>query len=119
MNMKRNYLPYLLLFSLISFCCSTTYLLPGSNDVIFAQQRFKGATLEQIKKGYSIYSDAEKCTKCHSMNNPKKYSEERWGFLLQKMSKKAFLDSTETKLVNIYFLAKHDELLKGMKNESR
>lgn len=95
--------------SFIAFCCSKKYLIPTQVDVPIAQSHWAGTTLDDLTKGYNIYAD--KCTDCHGLKKPQKFSEEEWNTkLMPAMGKKAKLHSDEYQLVFRYILTKREEI---------
>ena len=102
----------LLLVSALSFtfvCCSKKYLIPIQADVSVAQSHWPGTTFAKLTKGYDIYTD--KCSDCHRLRNPKKYSVADWNNkYMPTMGRKAKLTPDEYYLVLHYILAKREEL---------
>jgi cytochrome c5 len=99
--------------SFFTFCCSTKYLIPSQVDVPIAQSHWASTTLDDLTKGYNIYAD--KCTDCHGLKKPQKFTEDEWNTnLMPSMGKKAKLNPDEYQLVLRYILAKREEI-KGTK----
>ena len=106
--------PALVLMSVLLICCKgTQYLVPTDNDFAIAKNHWPSATLSQLKEGYEIFSD--KCTDCHGIKKPQKWSEADWIKTMQTMGRKAKLDSNEYNLVLRYILAKRETVLAGKK----
>jgi hypothetical protein len=104
----------LVLMSLVFVCCKgTQYLIPTDADVTNAQTHWKGTGLVQLTQGYAIFSD--KCTDCHGLKKPQKWTEDEWLTIMQKMGRKAKLDSAQYNLVLHYILAKRETVLAGKK----
>jgi len=100
--------------SVLLICCKgTQYLIPTDNDVTAANSHWSGTTLTELKQGYDIFSD--KCTDCHGIKKPQKWSEADWIKTMQTMGRKAKLDSNEYSLVLHYILAKRETVLAGKK----
>lgn len=58
------------------------------------------ATLPQLKKGREIY--IERCTKCHGLVSPDRYSISDWQIIVGKMSPRARLTRDESILLYKY-----------------
>ena len=75
---------------------------PVENDVNFAKQNWRDASLTQLSEGYNLYKN--KCGSCHYLYRPNKFSEEKWKQKIPEMGKKAKLDSTQVQLITRYIL---------------
>ena len=95
-----------LLFIVIICCKSTQTLIPTQKDVTVAQAHWQGITMDQLSQGYNIFMD--KCTDCHGVKKPEKYSNDDWYKIMKTMGRKAKLDSTKYYLVLHYILAKRE-----------
>lgn len=77
-----------LVFCILLFACSAVKLAtPTQTDVDRAQADFPGNTLADLNQGKSLYE--KKCTVCHGLKDPKKYSREKLDKIVPGMSKKA------------------------------
>ncbi len=114
-RMKNNRMvPVLVLMPLLLICCKgTQYLMPTGNDVTIAKSHWQSATLSELKQGYDIFTN--KCTDCHGIKKPQKWSEADWIKTMQIMGRKAKLDSNEYSRVLHYILAKRETVLSGKK----
>ncbi len=107
----RNHKATLLVsaLSFLAVCCSTKYLIPTEVDVPIAQSHWPGTTLNELSRGYDIYAD--KCTDCHGLKKPQKYSVDDWNTKhMPTMGKKAKLNPEEYNLVLHYILTKREEI---------
>jgi|GEM_PF-560417 hypothetical protein len=114
----KRYKAFIILFfiAIIVAQCSTTKsttkkvdpFLPQQTDVTFAQAHWQGTTYAQLQQGYSIYST--KCNDCHDMKNIQDYSLTEWPGWMQKMGRKAKLDSTQYNLVYRYVMTRREAL---------
>jgi len=96
--------------SFVLICCKgTQYLIPTDTDVAIAQTHYPGTTIVQLNRGYDVFSD--KCTDCHGLKKPQKYTEDEWMTIMHKMGRKAKLDSNEYNLVLNYILIKRETIL--------
>jgi hypothetical protein len=55
------------------------------------------------KEARSLY--VGKCAKCHKLHDPEKYSDEKWGMWMGKMSRKAKLTPEQANLLARYINA--------------
>jgi hypothetical protein len=85
--------------------------IPQQTDVTIAQAHWQGVNLPQLQQGYNIY--ATKCTDCHDMKRIQDYSLTEWPDLMEKMGRKAKLDSTQYNLVYRYVIARREALAQG------
>jgi cytochrome c5 len=100
--------------SLMAVCCSTKYLIPTQVDVPIAQSHWASTTLDDLTKGYSLYAD--KCTDCHGLKKPQKFTEDQWNNkYMPSMGKKAKLSPDEYALVQHYILTKREEIISPKK----
>lgn len=65
---------------------------------------FNDATLEQLKKGYSIYSDGA-CVTCHKAKSIYQYEISQWKNIIDDMAKEAKLNSVEKDAVYKYVIS--------------
>ena len=76
-----------------------------SPELILAQQRVPGITMEQLKHGNRIY--IRNCSACHALRNPSQFTAQQWQPILIKMFVKAKIKDTRTKaLIADYIVAK-------------
>lgn len=83
---------------------------PQQTDVSIAQAHWQGTTFDQLQKGYDIYSTSCNNSDCHDMKTIKDFSLTDWPGLIQKMGRKAKLDSTQYKLVYHYIMTRRQAL---------
>jgi hypothetical protein len=86
---------------------------PQSTDVLLATAHWQGVTMQQLQQGYGIYST--KCNDCHDMKKIEDFSLAEWPSLMQKMGRKAKLDSTQYNLVYHYIIARREALATAKK----
>jgi hypothetical protein len=87
--------------------------VPQSTDVPLAAAHWQGITIQQLQQGYGIYST--KCNDCHDMKNIQDFSLAEWPGLMEKMGRKAKLDSTQYNLVYHYIIARREALATAKK----
>jgi cytochrome c5 len=112
---KTGFLACAIAFAAV--CCKApASLVPTQADATIAQAHWQGTTMEDLNKGYELYST--KCTQCHGMKDPGSYRQDEWeNDYMPDMGKRARLSTDEYNLVLHYVLAKREELLsaKGKK----
>lgn len=100
--MKR--VSVIVLVSVIIAACSAKSFAPTSGQLVVMQNKVPGITLENAEAGYKLFSD--KCSGCHQLYRPNKYSITQWNRILPKMFPKAKVSSEEQqKLVRDYLYA--------------
>jgi hypothetical protein len=119
---KKNKTTFIIcLIGVIVARCGTTTktitkvdpFVPQSTDVSLAAAHWQGITMQQLQQGYGIYST--KCNDCHDMKKIEDYSLTEWPGLMQKMGRKAKLDSTQYNLVYHYIIARREALASAKK----
>ena len=77
----------------------------ASPELILAQERVPGITMERLKHGNKIY--IRNCSACHSLHSPTQFTAQQWQPILIKMFVKAKIkDSTTKTLITDYIVAK-------------
>jgi len=89
----------LILLSGLVLACSTSLYIPGESPLISKE------TLSALQKGRAIYIN--KCSSCHTLYLPEKYSTSEWRFQTAKMAVKAKLTDHEEELI-LRYLTKND-----------
>lgn len=72
---------------LLSAACSTALYLPDTGNTV------PGADVGQLKMGRQLY--ISKCSSCHTLILPAKYSHKEWQNWVDKMGDRATLSPTE------------------------
>jgi len=86
---------------------------PQQTDIPLAQAHWPSVTADELVEGYKIYST--KCNDCHEMKNLLDFSVDEWPDLMQKMGKKAKLDSIQYNQVWHYIVARREGLVAAKK----
>ena len=77
----------------------------ASSELILAQQRVPGITMERLKHGTRIY--IRNCSACHALHSPTQFTAQQWQPILIKMFVKAKIKDSKTKtLITDYIVAK-------------
>ena len=66
--------------------CSVKLMDLTQTDAERGSAKFKGATLETLNQGKSIFQ--ENCNECHGLKRPSSRTEERWNKIVPTMVKK-------------------------------
>lgn len=77
---------------------------PTEKEFMAIQQRYIFVSMEQLKKGYMIFSQGA-CINCHEPKNIYKRSEEKWANIIDEMSNLAKLTESEKDAVSKYVFA--------------
>ncbi len=77
---------------------------PTEKEYIAVQQRYIFVSMDQLKKGYMIFSQGA-CINCHEPKNIYKRSEEKWANIIDEMSNLAKLTESEKDAVSKYVFA--------------
>ena len=77
---------------------------PTEKEFIAVQQRYIFVSMDQLKKGYMIFSQGA-CINCHEPKNIYKRSEEKWANIIDEMSNLAKLTESEKDAVSKYVFA--------------
>lgn len=87
--------------SVVIVACSAKTFAPTDQQLSAMQNKVPDITLESAKAGYKLYS--EKCSACHQLYHPGKYTIAQWNNILVKMFPKAKASSDEQrKLIEDY-----------------
>ena len=71
--------------------------------VTLAQQRDPTIGAERLDQLRTLY--VNRCSSCHSLNDPRDYDEAEWATWMRKMAPKAKLDATQEREVLLFILA--------------
>jgi hypothetical protein len=78
--------------------------VPGNEELSAIQLKYKDATLEQLKKGHSIYTEGA-CINCHAPKSIYLKEEALWKDLIDDMAQRAKISEVEKDAVYKYVLA--------------
>ncbi|MDP4197692.1 MAG: cytochrome c [Bacteroidota bacterium] len=98
--MMKFYLSICILNALFLVSCSGSLPEPTSEQVQWASNKWSGISISELSEGRNLYID--KCSGCHSLKDPSDYTEEEWGTVLKKMSRKAKLTDAEYEKISHY-----------------
>ncbi len=93
---------YLYIFSALLTGCSSVIPTISESDVARAQSKWSDITLDQLRFDREMY--ILKCSGCHSLYKPNRYSENHWDSILVKMNIKAKLKKNESEQVKRYLM---------------
>lgn len=79
-----------------------------NKDLAYAQNRWPGTTADMLKNGESLYYT--KCNRCHGLNEPTDFSEQRWNHVMDEMAPKANLTDAQRDEVFKYLIARKNVL---------
>ncbi len=68
-----------------------------------AALQWPGVTLVSLEQGRMLY--IQKCSGCHNLRTPAKYSSQRWPTLMEKMSKRAKLTEDQKQAILRYVVS--------------
>ena len=95
--MKKTYWILLLLLA----ACSSKLVIPASFDLPKMQEKVPSMTTEKANNGHNIY--VKRCSSCHHLHDPGKYTEKDWNTILTKMLPKAKItDTTDQRVLSDY-----------------
>ena len=96
---------------LLTYCSSLSYL-PTHQNIEDAHARWSEVDSVYLYQGYELYLN--KCSSCHYLHNPNKYSQNEWQKILSEMKEKAKLTETELRPLKTYLftLCRQDSLSK-------
>jgi hypothetical protein len=95
MNSKIIFAIGIVILGLIG--CVVSMDMPTENDAILYH-----TNLDTLKAGRKLY--VKKCSSCHNLYLPSKYNSLEWQKNLEKMQKRAKIDSTQKELINNYLI---------------
>jgi hypothetical protein len=76
---------------------------PTATDASREQSAWKDTTLAKLERGRHLY--AERCSACHALYEPARFSADRWPSLVSRMSSRARLQSADGDAVTRYLVA--------------
>lgn len=79
----RRLLLISLLVVMASAACTPALLEPTLEDATWAQTRWPDLTLEELHEGRALY--VRKCSGCHLLRRPEKYTPAEWSEQIEKM----------------------------------
>jgi uncharacterized protein YceK len=112
--LARIFNPRINIFPAIFFT-TATLILGGCGAVIprvtpelvaLAQQREATVNTESLEKSRALY--VTRCSSCHSLNDPRDYSEKEWPDWMHKMARKAKINAEQEQYLLVFVLAARD-----------
>jgi hypothetical protein len=86
--------------------CSPALAPLSPQQAEWAAEKWPEMTVEQLDNARTMY--VMRCSGCHSLYQPAKYSLEKWDRILDTMAPKAKLDGTEREMVRRYIVTAHE-----------
>ena len=74
--------------------------------VALAQKREKTVSAESLEASRALY--VSRCSSCHSLNDPRDYTEEDWPDWMHKMARKANINTPQEQHLLFFILAARD-----------
>ena len=108
-NRITTSISFLFLLLTVTACTSSKNTDNKKNELnpelVLAQQRVPGITMERLKHGDRMY--IQNCSACHALPSPTKFTAQQWQPILIKMFVNAKIKDTTTKTLIIdYIVAK-------------
>lgn len=121
-RMVLNRIIGVLLLSMIFAACigpkagvAPESVTPGTIDE--ANARWAGTSASDLEAGRAVM--AERCSRCHAFPNVVREDEQEWPGIMEKMAKKAKLDSLQKEQVTHFIIAwRADMIARGTNNEA-
>ena len=82
--------------------CAGTVPLSGRAHVQWAEKKWNGTSLGDLAKGRQLY--ITRCSGCHSLSAPDRYSEREWKDILTRMAPKAKVGHEDEELIMKYLV---------------
>ena len=98
----KNYIVLSLLFLLLLNSCASVLYQPVTS--------INNVSLEHLNEGRALY--VNKCSGCHSLKSPLKYSEKDWTKNLDEMQIKAKISDAQKELIYQYLINAPKEVKK-------
>ncbi len=86
---------FFLIVGILFSACAITLYIPTQKD---AEKH--NTSLGELKSGRALY--VNKCSSCHNLYLPQQFSNQEWRPLLDKMQKRAQIDSSQKQLIYNY-----------------
>ena len=87
--------------TLLLISCGTKKAAPVATATPAATETAKTTELTPaLAEGKNLYENS--CARCHTLSDPKKFSQEDWKPILVRMQKKAKVDDTQIALISNY-----------------
>ena len=103
-DMRKLILLLLLAGTALSFpSCSGSLPVPDASHADWASRRWNWVTMEDLVSGRRLYVD--KCSGCHGLRQPAKYSETEWLKIMGEMKSRAGVKEAETSQILVYLIA--------------
>lgn len=103
MKMMKYYLMIFILNAFFFISCSGSLPEPTSEQIQWASVKWPGITIKELSEGRDLYIN--KCSGCHSLNNPADYTMEEWDKWLVKMKPKAKLNEAEYEKIRYFVMS--------------
>ena len=94
MHYKNKKIAISLLVIVTLVACKSALYIPVAENVT------KNANIDELVKGRASYID--KCSSCHSLYLPEKFTKEEWAKKVDKMAPKAKITNQEKQLILAY-----------------
>ena len=91
---------------LLAYCSSRIYI-PSAQQITTSQKYFPEADSTFLSQGHSMYEN--KCSSCHFLYRPGKYTAKEWEHILPEMKEKAKLTDEEFRQIKIYLYSLSSE----------
>ena len=96
MHYKNKKIALLLLVIVTLVACKSALYIPVTENIA------KNANIDELVKGRASYIN--KCSSCHSLYLPEKFTKEEWTKNVDKMAPKAKITNQEKKLILAYVI---------------
>ena len=97
--------------------CTALIIAPTEADAIRAQEHWPDATVTSLQEGHQLYK--QKCSSCHYLYPPEKFSAEKWSKEVDHMKERANLTTAETESILRYLLTMCEESATASTNALR
>ncbi len=78
-------------------------IMPTNEQVLAVRAKYPNVTIDELKEGYKTYTGA--CTNCHGAKNIHQYNVSQWADIIDDMSPKAYLSTTEKDKLTKYIMS--------------
>lgn len=89
--------------ALLVFGCGASLPAPNALDAQRVADRYPHATVAELEQGRALYS--KRCSTCHELFEPARYTGSRWQHELAQMRERAGLKDGEERLILQYLSA--------------
>jgi uncharacterized membrane protein len=107
-NPRTNFFSHALLTTatLIMGGCGTVIPRVTPELIAIAEKREKTVNSETLERSRALY--ITRCSSCHSLNDPRDYTESEWPDWMHKMARKAKINATQEHELLLFVLAARD-----------